>query len=132
MATSGKDETPVVDPVAVVNTIMDYVAHDEADLLEFTPQEDRWATKVRDKVDAQLAALRRQLTPTAVTLKRPPSIPDEIRELDRDGLLVRLNILQQQPGVRFAHLDLEGLSTEDLRQMVAAILKPPQADDSER
>lgn len=34
-------------------------------------------------------------------------------------------LVHQRPGVRFARLDLAGLNTDDLRQLVAAILAPP-------
>jgi hypothetical protein len=123
-----KHDRDPVDPVAFVNTIMDHLAQEdpvEADTTEFAPEEDRWARRVRQGVDTQLAALRRQLTPVRPKLKRLPPIPDEIRALDHEGLLARLEILREGPGVRYAHMDLTGFTTDDLRQMVAAILEPP-------
>jgi hypothetical protein len=107
---------------------MDHLAQEEADTTEFTPEEDRWARRVRQGVDTQIAALRRQLTPVRPKLESLPPIPDEIRALDREGLLARLEILRQGPGVRYAHMNLTGLTTDDLRQMVAAILEPPIAE----
>src|SRR5678815_4441731 len=129
MGTDDKGQGPRMNSVAVVNAIMDHVAQEEADRAVPTPEERRWARGVRKRVDVELARLRRQLTPTELKPKRPPPIPDEIRTLDRAGLLAQLEVLRQREGVRYAHLDLTELSTDDLRQMIAALLEPPQDDE---
>ena len=48
-------------------------------------------------------------------------ISAELRSLDRAALLARLDALRQVPGVRIAHLALSGLTTEDLRLLVAEL-----------
>jgi hypothetical protein len=119
-------DKPSADVVAIVDAVMDHVAQEYADSAEvFTPEEDRWAQALRRRVDSELARLRRQLTPVRSTRKRLPPISDELRALDRDGLLARLAVLRQASGVRYAHQDLTGLTTDDLRQLVAVILEPP-------
>ena len=123
MGPNDKHDKAPTDPIAFVDTVMDHVAQEEADSAEFTPEEDRWARGVRQNVDTHLAALRRQLT--QIQPERPTSIPDEIRALDREALLTRLEILLQGSDVRHAHVDLTELTTDELRQMVAAILEPP-------
>jgi hypothetical protein len=132
MGANNNGDRPSTNSVAVVYAVMDHVAQEESDRAPTTPEEARWARRVRQQLDVQLAELRRRLTPTDCKPKRPPAIPEEIRTLDREGLLARLEVLRQYDGVRYAHLDLTGLSTEDLRQMVAAILEPPMDDESSR
>jgi len=71
---------------------------------DFGVREDMWAQKVRRELDAKLAGLRRRLNPA-----RSPE------------LLARLDALQQTPEIRIAHLELAGLTTEDLRLLVAEL-----------
>jgi hypothetical protein len=119
-------ENPAADPAVVLDAVMDHVALERAERAEvFTADEDRWARGLRQHVDRELAALRRQLTPAEPRRKRLAPIPDELLALDRGALLARLEILRQGSGVRYAQQDLNGLTTDDLRQMVAAILEPP-------
>jgi hypothetical protein len=114
------------DPSFVLDAVMDHVALEHAESAEvFTPDEDRWARGVRQRVDRELAALRRQLTPEQPRHKRLAPIPQELLALDRHALIARLEILRQGSGVRYAHQDLTGLTCDDLRQMIAAILGPP-------
>lgn len=80
---------------------------------DFGVREDRWAQKVRRDLDAKLAGLRRRLNPARSLQRRATHISAELRVLDRPELLARLDDLQQAPGVRIAHLELSGLTTED-------------------
>jgi len=84
-------------------------------------REDRWAQNIRRNVDARLAALRRQLSPPRSPQRQVARVSVDLRMLDRAALLARLDILRQAPHVRFAHLELSGLTTEDLRQLIAEI-----------
>ena len=122
-------DKPAADPRVVFDAVMDHVALEHAESAEvFTPEEDRWARGVRQRVDRELAALRRQLTPTQPRRKRLPPIPDELLALDREALIGRLTSLRQASGVRYAHQDLTGLTCEDLRQLIVAILEPPREE----
>lgn len=125
MGPNDKHDKPPTDPLAFIDTVMDHVAQEEAeaDEVEFTPEEDRWARGVRQNLDTHLAALRRQLTPAQPTHKHLAPIPDEIRALDREGLLARLEILCQSPHARarYTPQDLTGLTTDELRQMVVML-----------
>lgn len=122
-------DKPSADVVAIVDAVMDHVAQEYAESVEvFTPEEDLWAQALRRRVESELARLRRQLTPARSIRKRLPPISDELRALDRDELLARLAVLRQASGVRYAHQDLTGLTTDDLRQLVAVILEPPKGE----
>ena len=84
-------------------------------------REDRWAQNVRRDLDAKLAGLRRRLSLARFRQHRASRISAELRSLDHAALLARLDALQQTPGVRIAHLELSGLTTEDLRLLVAEL-----------
>jgi hypothetical protein len=93
-------------------------------------REDQWARKVRGEIDAKLARMRRQLRLAPSSPRRASRISAELRALDRAGLLMRLDALQQVPGVRIAHLALSGLTTEDLRLLVAELEATAQTQES--
>jgi len=113
-----KSESSRPHPLEVV---LEHVSAEGSHDPDEVARENSWAHAVRQKVDTQLAALRRQLNPARPIRRRAAGISDELRALDRDGLLARLAILRQAPEVRIAHLELSGLTTDDLRQLVAEI-----------
>jgi hypothetical protein len=124
-----ESDGPLIDPRLVLDAIMDHVAMERAESIEaFTPEEDRWARELREKVESKLAELRRQLTPVQPLHKRLAPIPEELFALDRDALVVRLDTLRQESGIRDAHQDLTGLTPDDLRTMIAGLLNPPIED----
>ena len=88
---------------------------------DFGVREDMWAQKVRRELDAKLAGLRRRLNPARSPERRATRISAELQVLDRAELLARLDALQQTPEIRIAHLELAGLTTEDLRLLVAEL-----------
>lgn len=88
---------------------------------DFGVREDRWAQKVRRDMDAKVAGLRRRLNPARSPQHRATRISAALRTLDRAELLARLDALRQAPGIRIAHLELSGLTTEDLRLLVAEL-----------
>ena len=96
---------------------------------DFGIREDRWAQKLRRDIDSRLAAMRRQLVPARAAPGRVTRISAELRSLDRAALLSRLDTLQQAPGVRVAHLALSGLTTEDLRLLVAELEATARTDE---
>lgn len=88
---------------------------------DFGVREDMWAQKVRRALDAKLADLRRQLSPTRSPQRRATRVSAELRALDRAELVARLDVLQRAPGNRIAHLKLSDLTIEDLRRLVAEL-----------
>jgi len=117
---------PLTDSEIFLDAVMDHVALEHAERAAvFTPEEDRWAHGAQQAIERQLAALRRQLTPAQPPPKRLPQIPQELFALDRAALVARVGNLTQEQGARYHHLDLTGLTDDDLRSMIAGILKPP-------
>jgi hypothetical protein len=86
-------------------------------------REAAWARGTREALQSQLAALRRQHTPSrsTSTTRKLAIISPEIQGLDRPALLRRLTNLSRLPGVQIAHLELARLSDDDLRRMVAEV-----------
>jgi hypothetical protein len=101
-------------------TVLELVAEESVDPVD-EARANSWAHALRQRVDTQLAALRRQLTPARPVPRHAVHVSDEIRSLNREALLARLEVVSQAPEVRIAHLDLSGLSEDDLRQLVAEI-----------
>jgi hypothetical protein len=120
MAPRGKSHRHVAEPTHPLERVVEVVSADafEGDL---GLREDRWAQKVRRDLDAKLAGLRRQLSPARSAPHRVTRISAALRALDRPALLVRLEALQETPTVRVAHLELSGLTTDDLRLLVAEL-----------
>ena len=125
MRFNGKHDKSLPDPATVLQTVLEIVG-EEAENAEPTEADDRWAREVRLNMQSRIAALRRQLTPVQPMIRRAPPISDEIRSLDRAGLLARLEVLRQGPDVRYAHQDLTGLSEDDLRHMLAILVAPTE------
>lgn len=125
MQPNGKHEKPLPDASAVFETILDHIAEEEAENEVSTETDRCWAHNLRQQMETHIAALRRQLTPVRPVVRRPPPISSEIRALDRDGLLARLEALRQAEHVRYAHQDLTGLSDDDLRHMLALLVASP-------
>lgn len=113
---------PGGDPDAThpLETVLEHVSAESVDP-DDAAREESWARALRLKVDTQLAALRRQLMPLRPAPRPAVSVSDELRALGRDALLARLEILRQAPDVLIAHLDVSGLTTDDLRQLIAEI-----------
>ena len=95
-------------------------ADDEMDPVE-AAREDAWARALRQQLDGQIAAMRRQLMPDRPVPRRPAPISEEILALPREILLARLEIMSQSPHIQIAHMNLSGLTTEDMRQLLAEL-----------
>jgi hypothetical protein len=122
MKRNAKRPSSDADSVHPLETVLEHVAAESIDPLD-DADAGVWARGVRTKVDAQLAALRRQLNPARPMPRRAARISDELLAIGREDLLARLEILRKIPEVQIAHLELSvsGLSTDDLRQLVAEI-----------
>ncbi|HEU4733431.1 MAG TPA: hypothetical protein VFT22_36310 [Kofleriaceae bacterium] len=110
------------DPIEIWDDLLHDVAEQVAE--DGTAAEDdiRWSLEVDAMVRARLAALRRQLTPAYVPVKRGVAIPPEIQALDRAALMAQLERLRADPNVRYAHEDLRGLTDKDLRTLLTVLL----------
>ena len=123
MRSSDKDDGPPPDALAILDEVIELVAQEEAENGEPTEQDIRWSRDVRRQVQSRIAALRRQLTPVAPIDQPAASIADDIRALDRAGLLARLEPLRQGGGAR---QDLATLSDDDLREMLTRLTRPAE------
>jgi hypothetical protein len=127
MQPGDKDDGPTLDAVAILDAVIEHVAQEEAENGVPTEEDIRWSREVRLKVQARIAALRAQLT--SARPSDPPAVPigSDIRALDREGLLARLEAHRQGDGVRS---DLASLSDEDLRRMLERLTEPTEGGTS--
>jgi hypothetical protein len=108
-------------PAEVLATVLDLVAEGEPDT-EPTKDDRRWAKEQHDKMQARIAEMRRQHTPSRPVIDRAVPIGPELRALPREAVLARLEQLGQGGAVQYAHHELVGLTDDDLRQLLAVLL----------
>jgi hypothetical protein len=116
MSPNDKDDGPPPDAIALLDAVIDHVAEEEAEHGEPTEQDVRWSRDLRRTMQARIAALRSAHTAAPMDFA--------IRALDREGLLARLEALRQDGGG--VHQDLRRLSDDDLRQMLAILVRPTE------
>jgi len=125
MRPNDKDDKPVPNASAVLDAVIDLVAEEEAENGQPTEQDIRWSRDLRAQMQSRIAALRRQLTPAQPNAPQDTPRGTDIRALDREGLLARLEAHRGGGGGN-ARQDLTGLSDDDLRQMLANLVgRPP-------
>lgn len=91
-----------------------------------TPQQRRIAQRVKARVEARLAEIRRNLLPAADPPMRLKPIRASLLALGRDALLAKLEELTRTRGaaVQYAHCNLQGLSDDDLRRLIELLDNP--------
>jgi hypothetical protein len=62
-------------------------------------------------------------TPLHAVIEFAAPIPTEIRALGRAELLARLEEVSHRRAVQYAHRNLTGLTDDDLRQMLAVLVR---------
>jgi hypothetical protein len=105
-------------PAAVLETLVEHIAQEEADHGLSDEATSIWARRVRADMMSRIAELRRRMLPAAPTARRVSPIAPDVLALDREGLLARLASFSQGERVQYAHRDLTGLSDDDLRRML--------------
>lgn len=100
----------------------------EADHGKSTPTDDRWARELGAKLDARVAELRRNLLPASAPIQKAKPIRTKWLGLDRAAMIAKLTeITQAMSGaVQYAHRDLQGLSDNDLRQLLDLLDTSPR------
>jgi len=121
MERNGKNGKPSLDANRKLELLVEHLSSDEDEDPREAARTDAWALALRQKVDDQLAAMRRQHLPARPLPRHATRISDEILALPREILLARLEILSQSAHVQIAHMDLSGLTTMDLRQLLAEL-----------
>jgi hypothetical protein len=126
MSQNGKQDCAALDPIALMDALLDDAAEQAAEDGIPTENDVEWSREVDAMVMSKLAELQRQATSSQVPLKRGVTIPSHIQALDRQSLLAQLEILRQGANVRYAHQDLTGLSDNDLRTMLTLLVVPTE------
>lgn len=100
----------------------------EADHGKSTPADERWARELGDRLQARVAELRRNLLPASAPIEKAKPIRAKWLGLDRAAMIAKLTeITQAMSGaVQYAHRDLQGLSDNDLRQLLDLLDTSPR------
>jgi hypothetical protein len=126
MRHNGKHGRTARDPIAVMDALLTDVAEQAAEDHVPTDEEMQWARGATAKLRRQVAQLQggHRATSSGAPTKRSVVIPAEILALDREALVAHIEILRRGANVRYASLNLTGLSDNDLRTMLAVLLAP--------
>jgi len=100
----------------------------EAEHGKTTPEDERWSRDLGDRLQARIAELRRNLLPAAAPIQKAKPIRKKWLGLDRAAMIAKLTeITQAMSGaVQYAHRDLQGLSDNDLRQLLDLLDTSPR------
>ena len=100
----------------------------EAEHGKSTQADERWSRELGDVLQARVAELRRRLLPVAAPIQRAKPIRAKWLGLARDQLIAALTELTHAMGgsVQYAHRDLQGLSDNDLRQLLDLLDTSPR------
>jgi hypothetical protein len=119
-------------PKRTADEILDEVSYQaalaEADHGKPGPDDARWSRELGDKLQARLAELRRNLLPAPAPIQKAKPIRAKWLALARDEMIAKLTeITQAMSGaVQYAHRDLQGLSDNDLRQLLDLLDTSPR------
>jgi hypothetical protein len=109
---------------SALDAVLHHIALEAMEHNASTERNDRWANGLHQKMQSQIAALRRQRVPARAAISPIEQIPTDYQGLVRKSLLARIEALRNSGSVRYAHLEVTGLSDEDLRRLLAT-LEPP-------
>jgi hypothetical protein len=109
---------------SALDAVLHHVALEAMEHDTWTERSDCWANGLHQKMQSQIAALRRQRAPARAAISPIEQVPTDYQGLVRKSLLARIEALRHSGSVRHAHLEVTGLSDEDLRRLLAT-LEPP-------
>jgi len=100
----------------------------EADHGKSTRDDARWSRDLGDKLASRVAELRRNLLPAAAPIQKAKPIRAKWLALTRAEVIAKLTELTQamSGAVQYAHRDLQGLSDNDLRQLLDLLDTSPR------
>lgn len=124
MRSDEKPGKPRRSAAEVLAVIFDHVADEIADSTNSEPTEAdrRWAHDEHAKMQARIAEMRREHTPTHIVIERAVPISPAIRALTREELLAQLEGVSHSRAVQYAYRNLTRLTDDDLRQMLAVLV----------
>jgi hypothetical protein len=125
-----RDERPPSPPpkprrtaAETLTVMLDHMAFDEADDPEPTDDDRRWAKEQAAAMQTRIAGMRRQrlqrhpaIGPAALTLSA------ELLAMTRGELVARLVSVSQGGAVQYSYRKLTGLTDDDLRYTLAALV----------
>ena len=116
------------DPDDLLDELSYQAALAEADHGKSSATDVRWSRELDAKLQARLAELRRNLLPAAAPIQKAKPIRAKWLTLQRDAMIAKLTeITQAMSGaVQYAHRDLQGLSDNDLRQLLDLLDTSPR------
>ena len=120
-----EDPMTKLDNEEILDELSYQAALAEADHGTSTRADDRWSRELGDQLQARLAQLRRNLLPASAPIQKAKPIRAKWLELARDQLLEALGALSVSD-VQYAHRDLQGLSDNDLRQLLDLLDTSPR------
>lgn len=120
--------TPRDKNLEILDAIYNDVALVDAEDGDATPEDRRWAGEVRNRVQARLAELRRNLLPAEAPPRPAKPIRAKYLAMARDALLSAVDEITQRMGgtVQVAHRNLSGLSDDDLRRLLETLDPDPE------
>ena len=100
----------------------------EADHGQSTRADERWSSEIGVQLQARLAELRRNLLPPPAPIEKAKPVRAKWLALQRDELIAQLTAITQamSGAVQYAHRDLQGLSDNDLRQLLDLLDTSPR------
>jgi hypothetical protein len=120
-----EDPMTKLDNEEILDELSYQAALAEADHGTSTRADDRWSRELGDQLQVRLAQLRRNLLPASAPIQKAKPIRAKWLELARDQLLEALGALSVSD-VQYAHRDLQGLSDNDLRQLLDLLDTSPR------
>lgn len=121
-----EDPMMKLDDEEILDEVSYQAALAEADHGKSTREDDRWSRELGDKLQVRLAQLRRNLLPAAAPIQKAKPIRAKWLGLARDQLLAALAEMSTTGSVQYAHRDLQGLSDNDLRQLLDLLDTSPR------
>jgi hypothetical protein len=109
----------------VLAMVLDHIAEEVAADINSEPTEAdrRWAREEHAKMQVRIAEMRRQHTLSHAVIGPAVPISPAIRAMVREELLAQLEAVSHSRAVQYAHCNLTGLTDDDLRQMLAVLVR---------
>lgn len=115
----------------VLDEVLHHAALAEAEHTTSSTEDRQWSRALGTALEARLAELRRNLTPTEVPIERAKPIRPALLAMARGAVIAAIQRITEVRGgdVQYAHRDLRGLSDDDLRRLLDTLDPEPSASE---